>query len=58
MVHDQGQARLSKCPEFCKLRELLGAGRHAELDLEHLLEELDDMSESERRELQLRQQPS
>ena len=31
--------------------ELLRAGRYAELDLEHLVEELSDMSKSERREL-------
>jgi hypothetical protein len=34
--------------------ELLRAGRYAELDLEHLLEELTDMSKSERRELESR----
>jgi hypothetical protein len=34
--------------------ELLRAGRYAELDLEHLLEELSDMSKSERRELESR----
>jgi hypothetical protein len=34
--------------------ELLRAGRYAELDLEHLLEELSDMSRSERRELESR----
>ena len=34
--------------------ELLRAGRYAELDLDHLLEELSDMSKSERRELENR----
>ena len=34
--------------------ELLRAGRYAELDLEHLLEEISDMSRSERRELESR----
>ena len=34
--------------------ELLRAGRYAELDIEHLLEELSDMSKSERRELESR----
>lgn len=34
--------------------ELLRAGRFAELDLEHLLDELGDMSKSERRELESR----
>jgi hypothetical protein len=34
--------------------ELLRAGRYAELDLEHLVEELSDMSKSERRELDSR----
>ena len=34
--------------------ELLRAGRYAELDLEHLLEELSDMSKSDRRELESR----
>ena len=34
--------------------ELLRAGRYAELDMEHLLEELSDMSRSERRELESR----
>jgi len=34
--------------------ELLRAGRFAELDIEHLVEELGDMSESERRELESR----
>ncbi|WP_213462767.1 DUF29 domain-containing protein [Thiocapsa sp.] len=34
--------------------ELLRAGRYAELDLEHLVEELSDMSKSERRELESR----
>lgn len=34
--------------------ELLRAGRFGELDIEHLLEELTDMSKSERRELQSR----
>lgn len=34
--------------------ELLRAGRYAELDLDHLLEELSDMSKSERRELESR----
>lgn len=34
--------------------ELLRAGRYAELDLEHLLEELGDMGKSERRELESR----
>ncbi len=34
--------------------ELLRTGRYAELDLEHLLEELSDMSRSERRELDSR----
>ena len=34
--------------------ELLRAGRFAELDIEHLLEELSDMSKSERRELESR----
>ena len=34
--------------------ELLRAGRYAELDLEHLLKELSDMSRSERRELESR----
>lgn len=32
--------------------ELLRAGRYAELDLEHLVEELSDMGRSERRELE------
>jgi len=34
--------------------ELLHAGRFAELDIEHLLEELSDMSKSDRRELESR----
>lgn len=34
--------------------ELLRTGRYAELDLEHLLEELSDMGKSERRELESR----
>ncbi|WP_295587886.1 DUF29 domain-containing protein [uncultured Lamprocystis sp.] len=34
--------------------ELLRAGRYTELDIEHLLEELSDMSKSERRELESR----
>ena len=34
--------------------ELLRAGRYTELDLEHLLDELSDMSKSERRELESR----
>ena len=34
--------------------ELLRTGRYAEMDLEHLLEELSDMSKSERRELESR----
>jgi hypothetical protein len=34
--------------------ELLRAGRYAELDLDHLLEELSDMSKSDRRELESR----
>lgn len=34
--------------------ELLRTGRFAELDIEHLLEELSDMSKSERRELESR----
>ncbi|WP_295393039.1 DUF29 domain-containing protein [uncultured Thiodictyon sp.] len=34
--------------------ELLRAGRYAELDVEHLLEELGDMSKSDRRELESR----
>lgn len=34
--------------------ELLRAGRFAELDIEHLLEELSDMGKSERRELESR----
>ncbi len=34
--------------------ELLRARRYAELDLEHLLEELSDTSKSERRELESR----
>lgn len=34
--------------------ELLRAGRYADLDLEHLLEELSDMGKSERRELESR----
>ncbi len=34
--------------------ELLRGGRYAELDIEHLLEELSDMSKSDRRELESR----
>ena len=34
--------------------ELLRTGRYAELDVEHLLEELSDMSKSDRRELHSR----
>ena len=34
--------------------ELLRSGRYAEMDIEHLLEELSDMSKSERRELESR----
>ena len=34
--------------------ELLRSGRFAEMDIEHLLEELSDMSKSERRELESR----
>ena len=34
--------------------ELLRAGRYTELDLEHLLDELSDMSKSDRRELESR----
>lgn len=37
-----------------KNADLLRAGRYAELDVEHLLEELSDMSKSEQRELENR----
>ena len=42
------------CTWATRHAELLRAGRYAELDIEHLLEELGDMSKSDRRELESR----
>jgi hypothetical protein len=48
-LHDTDYSAWAK-----RMAELLKAGKFAELDIEHLVEELDDMSASERNELENR----
>ena len=46
--------RTDYCAWARRNAEMLRAGRYAELDVEHLLEELSDMGKSDRRELESR----